>query len=206
MVSCPILRCACRSARSSADRSGRWPFRPCLPLSRKSSRQAASRCASTPSSRDSVSRGSPRSNLSTASIFLPADGCTPARRRVLEASGWGELHEQLYLLSVRGRWAEMGRLVDEVLDACAVRGQPEQIPARLWPATARCATGSPSPPPAAGAGRTLGGGGRASPAAAARAVSGGLPRRDDRDGRGLLPAEPGAVDSDAHAHYLLCLP
>jgi hypothetical protein len=150
--------------------------------------------------------GSPRSNLSTASIFLPADGCTPARRRVLEASGWGELHEQLYLLSVRGRWAEMGRLVDEVLDACAVRGQPEQIPARLWPATARCATGSPSPPPAAGAGRTLGGGGRASPAAAARAVSGGLPRRDDRDGRGLLPAEPGAVDSDAHADYLLCLP
>ena len=47
MVSWPILRSACFSARSSGRRSDRWPFRPCLPAARKSSRQAASRCAST---------------------------------------------------------------------------------------------------------------------------------------------------------------
>jgi hypothetical protein len=73
MVSWPILRWACRNARSSGDRSGRWPFNASLPPSRKSSRQAASRCATTPSSRDSTSNGSPRSSRSTASIFLPAD-------------------------------------------------------------------------------------------------------------------------------------
>jgi hypothetical protein len=73
MVSCPTLRSACRNARSSADRSGRCPFRASLPPSRKSSRQAARRCASTPSSRDSLSSGSPPSSRNTASIFLPAD-------------------------------------------------------------------------------------------------------------------------------------
>src|SRR5215204_7188504 len=46
---------------------------PCLPAARKSSRQAANRCALTFSSRDSSSKGSPRSNLSTASVFFPAD-------------------------------------------------------------------------------------------------------------------------------------
>src|SRR4029450_5094997 len=73
MVSWPILRSASLSWRSSGDRSGRWPFRPSLPPSRKSSRQAATRCASTLSPRESSSRDSPRSNLSTASSFLPAD-------------------------------------------------------------------------------------------------------------------------------------
>jgi hypothetical protein len=73
MVSWPTLRPACCNARSSPDRSGRWPFSASVPPSRKSSRQAASRCASTPSSRDSTSNGSPRNNRSTASIFLPAD-------------------------------------------------------------------------------------------------------------------------------------
>jgi NlpC/P60 family len=73
MVSCPTLRSACRNARSSPDRSGRWPFNASLPPSRKSSRQAASRWASTPSSRDSTSNDSPRNSRSTASISLPAD-------------------------------------------------------------------------------------------------------------------------------------
>jgi hypothetical protein len=48
-----------------------------LPPSRKSSRQAASRCASTCSSRESAWRDSPRSNRSTASVFLPADHLGP---------------------------------------------------------------------------------------------------------------------------------
>jgi len=59
MVNWPILRSASLSTRSSGPRSDRWPFNPCLPAARKSSRQAASRCASTLSSRDNSSSGSP---------------------------------------------------------------------------------------------------------------------------------------------------
>ena len=78
-------------------------------------------------------------------------GSTPAYRRVLEASGWGELHEQLYLLSVRGRWAEMGRLVDDqVLDAFAVRGEPEQLPGRLLARYGDVCDRVSLPPPPAG--------------------------------------------------------
>jgi hypothetical protein len=73
VVSCPTLRSACRNA------DHRPTVRP-LPLQRvlaalqevvPPGRQR--RCASTPSSRDSTSNGSPRNSRSTASIFLPAD-------------------------------------------------------------------------------------------------------------------------------------
>ena len=60
------------------------------------------------------------------------DGSTPAYRPVLELHGWGDLQTELNTLSKQGEWEEMGRLIDDdVLDAFAVRGTPEQIPALL---------------------------------------------------------------------------
>lgn len=54
---------------------------------------------------------------------------TPAYRGVLDCHGWGELQPELNTLSKRGEWVEMGRLIsDEILDAFAVRGRPEEIP------------------------------------------------------------------------------
>lgn len=55
-------------------------------------------------------------------------GSTPAYRRVLELHGWAELGDELNALSRRGRWAEMGALIDdEVLDAFAVVAPPERV-------------------------------------------------------------------------------
>ncbi|GAA4985434.1 TIGR03617 family F420-dependent LLM class oxidoreductase [Kitasatospora paranensis] len=52
---------------------------------------------------------------------------TPAYRGVLDTHGWGGLHEELHRLSVRGRWQEMGELIDdEVFDAFAVAGEPAE--------------------------------------------------------------------------------
>ncbi|MBI2168381.1 MAG: LLM class F420-dependent oxidoreductase [Actinobacteria bacterium] len=56
-------------------------------------------------------------------------GSTPAYRGVLEAHGWGDLQGELNRLSKEGKWADMGALVDdEILDAFAVQGLPEQLP------------------------------------------------------------------------------
>jgi probable F420-dependent oxidoreductase len=53
---------------------------------------------------------------------------TPAYRAVLDLHGWGGLQEELHRLSVRGRWEEMGRLIDDdVLDAFALHGEPEAV-------------------------------------------------------------------------------
>ena len=53
---------------------------------------------------------------------------TPAYRSVLELHGWGELQTELNAMSKQGRWDEMGDLIsDEVLDAFAVSGAPEEI-------------------------------------------------------------------------------
>ncbi len=57
---------------------------------------------------------------------------TPAYRAVLDLHGWGDLQPELTALSKQGRWEDMGRLIDDdVLNAFAVRGDPEQIPALL---------------------------------------------------------------------------
>ena len=57
---------------------------------------------------------------------------TPAYRGVLELHGWGELQPELNTLSKQGQWDEMGRRIDdEILDAFAVRGTPDQIPGLL---------------------------------------------------------------------------
>lgn len=59
-------------------------------------------------------------------------GSTPAYKGVLELHGWGGLQEELNVLSKRGDWAKMGTLIDdEVLDAFAVVGEPEQIAPEL---------------------------------------------------------------------------
>lgn len=59
-------------------------------------------------------------------------GSTPAYRPVLDLHGWGDLQDRLNTLSKQGKWVEMGTLItDEVLDAFAVVGEPEQIAPEL---------------------------------------------------------------------------
>jgi probable F420-dependent oxidoreductase len=59
-------------------------------------------------------------------------GSTPQYRCVLEAHGWGELQGELNALSKQGRWMEMSGLIDDaMLDAFAIRCEPEDVPGRL---------------------------------------------------------------------------
>jgi probable F420-dependent oxidoreductase len=59
-------------------------------------------------------------------------GSTPAYRPILELHGWGELQPRLHALSVRGEWDAMtGLVTDEVLDAFAVVGAPDEVAGRL---------------------------------------------------------------------------
>jgi alkanesulfonate monooxygenase SsuD/methylene tetrahydromethanopterin reductase-like flavin-dependent oxidoreductase (luciferase family) len=59
-------------------------------------------------------------------------GSTPAYRPVLELHGWGDLQTELNTLSKRGEWVKMGELIDdEVLDAFAVVGEPEQVASKV---------------------------------------------------------------------------
>jgi probable F420-dependent oxidoreductase len=56
-------------------------------------------------------------------------GSTPAYKGVLEKHGWHDLQPELNRLSKQGEWVQMGTLItDEVVDAFAVRGEPEDIP------------------------------------------------------------------------------
>jgi hypothetical protein len=51
---------------------------------------------------------------------------------VLDLHGWGELADELYLLSLQSRWAEMGNLIDnEVLNEFAVVVEPSNAAAEL---------------------------------------------------------------------------
>jgi probable F420-dependent oxidoreductase len=55
-------------------------------------------------------------------------GSTPAYRPVLDRHGWGDLQSELNMLSKRGEWDEMGRLIDdEILHTFAVTGRPDEI-------------------------------------------------------------------------------
>lgn len=59
-------------------------------------------------------------------------GSTPAYLPVLAHHGWADLHHELHALSKSGGWDRMAGLIDdEVLDAFAVTGAPDEIPARL---------------------------------------------------------------------------
>jgi len=54
---------------------------------------------------------------------------TPAYRPVLEKHGWGDLQMDLNSLSKQGEWVQMGTLItDDIVDAFAVQGEPEEIP------------------------------------------------------------------------------
>jgi probable F420-dependent oxidoreductase len=56
-------------------------------------------------------------------------GSTPAYRGVLELHGWGDLQDELNRLSKQGEWVAMGDLItDDILDAFAIIGEPEDIP------------------------------------------------------------------------------
>jgi len=56
-------------------------------------------------------------------------GSTPAYRGVLELHGWGDLQSELNSLSKQGEWVKMGELItDDILDAFAVVGEPEDVP------------------------------------------------------------------------------
>lgn len=59
-------------------------------------------------------------------------GSTPAYRPVLEAHGWGDLHERLHAASRRGDWAAMADLIpDDVLTAFAAVGSAPEVAAEL---------------------------------------------------------------------------
>jgi probable F420-dependent oxidoreductase len=63
-------------------------------------------------------------------------GSTPAYRGVLESHGWGALQDELTRLSKRGRWDEMGGLVDDdMLGTFAVVAEPDEVVPKL---RARC--------------------------------------------------------------------
>lgn len=55
-------------------------------------------------------------------------GSTFAYRPVLELHGWGDLQTELHTLSLQGRWADMGSLIDdEVLETFAVVAEPAAV-------------------------------------------------------------------------------
>lgn len=57
---------------------------------------------------------------------------TPAYRGLLDLHGWGEIGERLGKLASQGRWREMpGVVPDEMLEACALWGPPEEVAERL---------------------------------------------------------------------------
>ncbi len=57
---------------------------------------------------------------------------TPTYRAILDLHGWGEIGERLSRLAARGQWDEMpGLVTDEMLEACAVWGSPDEVAARL---------------------------------------------------------------------------
>ncbi|MFI5046461.1 MAG: LLM class F420-dependent oxidoreductase [Acidimicrobiia bacterium] len=59
-------------------------------------------------------------------------GSTPAYRGVLALHGWGDLGDELNVMSKRGEWVAMGELVtDEILDAFAVVAEPDDVATRL---------------------------------------------------------------------------
>ena len=55
-------------------------------------------------------------------------GSTPAYRGVLELHGWGDVGDELNVMSKRGLWVEMGDLItDDILDAFAVVAEPDDV-------------------------------------------------------------------------------
>ena len=83
-----------------------------------------------------VVTGGNEDEVSAAEIAVKAQlafyASTPAYRPVLDLHGWGDLFGELNTLSKKGEWAQMAGLIhDDMLDAFAVRGEPEEIPGRI---------------------------------------------------------------------------
>jgi probable F420-dependent oxidoreductase len=77
--------------------------------------------------------GSTEEEVETAKMAVKSQlafyGSTPAYRPVLDLHGWGELQSELNTLSKRGEWGPMANLIDDdVLDAFAVSGTPDEVP------------------------------------------------------------------------------
>ncbi|HTZ10608.1 MAG TPA: LLM class F420-dependent oxidoreductase [Acidimicrobiales bacterium] len=80
--------------------------------------------------------GSTEEEMAAATAAVKAQlafyASTPAYKPVLDLHGWGELFTDLNRLSKRGEWVQMADLVpDEMVDAFAVTGPPESIPAQV---------------------------------------------------------------------------
>jgi alkanesulfonate monooxygenase SsuD/methylene tetrahydromethanopterin reductase-like flavin-dependent oxidoreductase (luciferase family) len=58
-------------------------------------------------------------------------GSTPAYRPVLELHGWGELQGELNARTKRGEWDNASLIDDEMVDAFAVVGTPEEAIAEV---------------------------------------------------------------------------
>jgi alkanesulfonate monooxygenase SsuD/methylene tetrahydromethanopterin reductase-like flavin-dependent oxidoreductase (luciferase family) len=58
-------------------------------------------------------------------------GSTPAYRPVLELHGWGELQEELNARTKRGEWDNAALIDDEMVEAFAVVGTPEDAIAEV---------------------------------------------------------------------------
>lgn len=59
-------------------------------------------------------------------------GSTPAYWPVLELHGWGQLGEELNMMSKRGQWDEMGhRITDEMLHEFAIVAPPDRVAEQL---------------------------------------------------------------------------
>jgi probable F420-dependent oxidoreductase len=57
---------------------------------------------------------------------------TPSYRGVMECHGWSEISERLSFLAARGKWNEMPREIsDEMLEAFALIGKPNELPDKL---------------------------------------------------------------------------
>ncbi|MFD7639666.1 TIGR03617 family F420-dependent LLM class oxidoreductase [Kitasatospora sp. NPDC059795] len=73
-----------------------------------------------------------RTNLRLVRERLAFYASTPAYRPVLETHGWADLQDELHPLSVRGRWQEMGHLIDDtVLTTFALTGDPTTVAREL---------------------------------------------------------------------------
>lgn len=79
-----------------------------------------------------VSAGSDAGAHASARRLLAFYGSTPAYRPLLAAHGWEDLQPELNAMSKRGRWQEMGGLIDdEMLHTIAACGTPKQIAAHI---------------------------------------------------------------------------
>jgi probable F420-dependent oxidoreductase len=69
---------------------------------------------------------------SAARMQIAFYASTPSYRRVFAIHGWEEVAEQLSHYAARGRWEEMGSLIDdEILNVFAVDADPKDVPAAL---------------------------------------------------------------------------